>query len=49
MMFIVLTQRPLIRLFRGQGAWKQGVFESTRDLIDGLITGARNMIGIGVA
>ncbi len=49
MICIVLTQRPLIRLFRKQGSWKQGVFESFHDLIDGLITGARNMIGIGVA
>jgi len=48
MVFILLTQRPLFALFRGQpmeGAWAQGFNE----LIDGLITGARNMIGIGIA
>ncbi len=48
MIFIVLTQRPLIALFRGSdsgNSLKQG-FD---DCIDGLVTGARNMIGIGVA
>ncbi len=49
MVFIVLTQRPLFNLFRGRGqfiaAFKQGWCE----LIDGLIAGARNMIGIGIA
>ena len=48
MMFIVITHRPLLALFRGQGtggALQQGFV----DLINGLISGARNMIGIGVA
>jgi len=48
MIFIVLTQRPLLAKFRGMeqnGAWKQGVNEC----IEGLVHGARNMIGIGVA
>jgi len=48
MIFIVLTQRPLEAIFRGQdsgSSFKQG-FD---DCIDGLVTGARNMIGIGVA
>ncbi len=48
MIFIVLTQRPLLALFRSHrvnGAWKQGWLEC----IDGLSHGARNMIGIGVA
>ncbi len=49
MMFIVVTQRPLIRFFRKRGDLKKGLVESVCDLIDGLITGARNMIGIGVA
>ena len=48
MMFIVVTQRPLLAYFRrhsvGAG-WKQGAVE----LHDGLVSGARNMIGIGVA
>ena len=48
MTFIVLTQRPLLAKFRGQamsGVWKQGLDEC----INGLVHGARNMIGIGVA
>ncbi|MGH6921176.1 MAG: TRAP transporter permease, partial [Geminicoccaceae bacterium] len=49
MIVIVVTQRPLFALFRGQAdsvaAWRHGVL----DLRDGLAIGARNMIGIGVA
>ncbi|PLY13348.1 MAG: C4-dicarboxylate ABC transporter [Sedimenticola sp.] len=48
MIFIVLTQRPLLAMFRGNshsGTWMQGI----NDCIDGLVHGARNMIGIGVA
>ncbi len=48
MIFIVLTQRPLQAMFRGEpgdGKWGQGV----QECIDGLVHGARNMIGIGVA
>jgi TRAP transporter 4TM/12TM fusion protein len=48
MIFIVLTQRPLIARFRGSsssGTWRQGIDEC----IDGMVHGARNMIGIGVA
>ncbi len=48
MIFIVLTQRPLQAMFRGtglQGMWQQGIGEC----ITGLVHGARNMIGIGVA
>ncbi len=48
MVFVVITQRPLLALFRGQdrsGAVHQG-FD---DLVQGLVSGSRNMIGIGVA
>ncbi|MFH7586696.1 TRAP transporter permease [Oceanimonas smirnovii] len=48
MMFIVVTHKPLKALFRKQqteGLLKEGSF----DLFMGLVTGARNMIGIGVA
>ncbi|MCR9213147.1 MAG: TRAP transporter permease [Proteobacteria bacterium] len=48
MIFILLTQRYLFAMFRKQslgGRFKQG-FE---ELIDGMIAGARNMIGIGIA
>jgi TRAP transporter 4TM/12TM fusion protein len=49
MIFILLTQRPLLALFRGEGGLGGQVARGVRDLIDGLITGARNMIGIGIA
>lgn len=46
---ILLTQRPLKAMFRGEGdlpaAFKFGV----GDLAQGMIDGARNMIGIGLA
>ncbi len=48
MIFILLTQRTLFAMFRGEnqeGTWARGFNE----LIDGMITGARNMIGIGIA
>ncbi|MBP0483898.1 TRAP transporter permease [Sagittula salina] len=48
MLVIIATQRPLKAMFRGED-----VGAATRaglgDLIEGLIAGARNMIGIGVA
>ncbi len=49
MVFILLTQRPLTALMRGQGAFGGAVYQGLKDLIDGLETGARNMIGIGIA
>ncbi|MDP1900078.1 MAG: TRAP transporter permease [Rubrivivax sp.] len=48
LIFLMLTQRPLIALLRGTrgaGAWLQGA----REVIHGLTDGSRNMIGIGVA
>ncbi len=48
MSFILLTQRPLIALFRKrpiQGCFKQGIV----DWGNSLISGARNMIGIALA
>jgi TRAP transporter 4TM/12TM fusion protein len=45
---IVVTQRPLFAMFRDQprqGTWTRGL----ADLFHGLVTGARNMIGIGIA
>jgi len=48
MIFILLTQRTLFSIFRKestQGRLKQGFSET----IDGMISGARNMIGIGIA
>jgi TRAP transporter 4TM/12TM fusion protein len=49
MVFILLTQRPLMALMRGDGSPVAQIGAGFRDLIDGLIAGARNMIGIGVA
>jgi TRAP transporter 4TM/12TM fusion protein len=49
LVFILLTQKPLIAYFRDQparaGLWRAGV----ADLVDGLERGARNMIGIALA
>lgn len=49
MIFIVLTQRPLIDLFRGRGATLNRAREGFTNFVHGLESGARNMIGIGVA
>jgi TRAP transporter 4TM/12TM fusion protein len=49
MVFILVTQRPLTALMRGDSALGAAVFQGGMDLIDGLETGARNMIGIGIA
>ncbi len=49
MMFILLTQRPLFALLRGQGGLNAQIRRGGNDLLEGLIAGARNMIGIGIA
>ncbi len=49
MIAILLTQRPLIAFFRGETALGEKVRQGFNELVDGLITGARNMIGIGIA
>ncbi len=49
MIFIVVTQRPLLVLFRRRGELGAAAAEGLLDLREGLISGARNMIGIGVA
>ncbi|WP_339822404.1 TRAP transporter permease [Sulfitobacter dubius] len=49
MIFILLTQRPLMAMFRGESQFMNDVKAGVLDLIDGLVTGARNMIGIGIA
>ena len=46
---ILLTQRPLIALFRGGRDLGAALGRGLRDLFEGLALGARNMIGIGVA
>ncbi|MEQ8354388.1 MAG: TRAP transporter permease [Kiloniellaceae bacterium] len=49
MIFIVLTQRPLFALFRGDYALGARFTQGAGELLEGLIAGARNMIGIGIA
>ncbi|MGB5065094.1 MAG: TRAP transporter permease, partial [Candidatus Competibacter sp.] len=49
MVFILLTQRPLFALFRGEGHFDEAIRRGYDDLVEGLIAGARNMIGIGIA
>jgi TRAP transporter 4TM/12TM fusion protein len=46
---ILLTQRPLVALFRGAGGLVPALRRSGWDLLDGLNLGARNMMGIAVA
>ena len=49
MIFIVVTQKPLLALFRVHGDMHGKYKAGMADLFDGLVAGARNMIGIGVA
>jgi len=49
MLVIILTQIPLKALFRGTGALLPALRQGGLDARDGLIAGARNMIGIAVA
>ncbi len=46
---ILLTQRPLKSIFRGENETANAFRAGVADLIQGLIDGARNMIGIGLA
>ena len=49
MMFILVTQKPLFAYFRKLNNFAQEFKAGVADLMSGLETGARNMIGIGVA
>ncbi len=49
MILIVATHRPLQSFFRGRGRLAAAARQGFDDLVQGLIIGARNMIGIGVA
>lgn len=47
---ILITQRPLLSFFRGETTSKFTLAkQGLQELVDGLETGARNMIGIGIA
>jgi TRAP transporter 4TM/12TM fusion protein len=49
MVFVMLTQKPILGVMRGDNRPLDHLKAGVTDLIDGLATGARNMIGIGVA
>jgi TRAP transporter 4TM/12TM fusion protein len=50
LIIILLTQRPLLSWMRRDGSHDHGSFiDGVVDLREGLIAGARNMIGIGIA
>jgi len=49
LMFIIVTQRPLFEFFRRSANYGVALRQGGADLFNGLITGARNMIAIGVA
>ena len=49
MLFILATQNPLKAYFRGQGGIARRLREGVRDIAEGLIAGARNMIGLAAA
>ncbi|WP_159739578.1 TRAP transporter permease [Vibrio atypicus] len=49
MIFILITQRPLIAMLSKQGSVAEQTKQGFIDLVESLVSGARNMIGIGVA
>jgi TRAP transporter 4TM/12TM fusion protein len=49
LIFIVITQRPLKGIFRKMKGDEFSVKNGFIDLIEGMVAGAKNMIGIGVA
>ncbi|MCP1675510.1 TRAP transporter 4TM/12TM fusion protein [Natronocella acetinitrilica] len=49
LIFIVLTQRPIMAFFRRRGEFMAAFRVGVWDLLDGMVQGARNMVGIGVA
>ncbi|GGE47342.1 TRAP transporter permease [Actibacterium pelagium] len=49
MLFILLTQNPLKAFFRGQSEVGTKIKEGISDIAEGMIAGARNMIGLAAA
>ena len=49
MIFVLVTQRPLFAIFRRTGNIASEFTAGFTDLLEGLVAGARNMIGIGIA
>lgn len=49
MIFILITQRPILAFLRGRHDYGRATALGLSNLIEGLVAGARNMVGIGVA
>ena len=49
MIFILLTHKSLKAMFRGEGEYGRRLTNGVVDLAHAMVTGARNMVGIGVA
>ncbi len=49
LMFILVTQRPIFAFFRKSGQYVEATRQGFLDLLNGLVTGARNMIAIAIA
>jgi len=49
MAIVLLTHKPLKAMFRGESQFGEYFKECRSDFVDGMVSGARNMIGIGVA
>lgn len=49
MIIIVMTHKPIKAWYRGEVDLKCRIMQGWDDLLEGLVTGSRNMIGIGVA
>jgi TRAP transporter 4TM/12TM fusion protein len=49
MAIVLLTHKPLKAMFRGETNYGSYFRECRNDFVDGMVAGARNMIGIGVA
>jgi TRAP transporter 4TM/12TM fusion protein len=49
MAIVLLTHKPLKAMFRGETDYRSYFRECRSDFVDGMVAGARNMIGIGVA
>jgi len=49
MAIVLLTHKPLKAMFRGESQLGEHFRECRADFADGMVSGARNMIGIGVA
>ena len=49
MLFVAFTQHALKLLFRGGGDYQQAFARGARECFEGMVAGARNMIGIAIA